>query len=182
MAGIVYVDEKEAYEIREQIKKDIEEEYEKNGEPSDDFINEFGEKYNICIPDDLYFNFDFEKFQTCFRRKVMEDDIDREVRKIINELKGTIEVIEKLQKENLIFLKSRIKYIIENKITDIKEIEIILDQLLIQLIGDYKSVRKNFNKIINYYKKVDTKKAKFYQDYYIKIEEQFLLKLFLKAK
>lgn len=62
MAGIVYVDEKEAYEIREQIKKDIEEEYEKNGEPSDDFINEFGEKYNICIPDDLYFNFDFEKF------------------------------------------------------------------------------------------------------------------------
>ena len=49
----------------------------------------------------------------------------------INELKGTIEVIEKLQKENLIFLKSRIKYIIENKITDIKEIEIILDQLLI---------------------------------------------------
>ena len=28
-----------------------------------------------------------------------------------------------------------------------------------------------FNKIINYYKKVDTKKAKFYQDYYIKIEE-----------
>ncbi len=61
----------------------------------------------------------------------MEDDIDREVRKIINELKGTIEVIEKLQKENLIFLKSRIKYIIENKITDIKEIEIILDQLLI---------------------------------------------------
>lgn len=57
----------------------------------------------------------------------MEDDIDREVRKIINELKGTIEVIEKLQKENLIFLKSRIKYIIENKITDIKEIEIILD-------------------------------------------------------
>lgn len=80
-------------------------------------------------------------------------------------------MIEKLQKENLLFLKSRIKYIIENKITDIKEIEIILNQLLDIAYWDYKSVRKDFNKIINYYKKVDTKKAKFYQDYYIKIEE-----------
>lgn len=36
---------------------------------------------------------------------------------------------------------------------------------------NYKSVKRDFNKIINYYKKVDIKNAKFYQNYYIKIEE-----------
>ncbi len=58
MFGIVYVEEKDAYETYYEIKDKIEEEYIKNKEPSDEFINEFGEKYKICLPNDLFFDLD----------------------------------------------------------------------------------------------------------------------------
>ena len=58
MYGIVYVEEKDAYKIYYEIKDVIEEEYKKNKGPSDIFINEFGKKYGICLPSDLFFDFD----------------------------------------------------------------------------------------------------------------------------
>lgn len=60
MFGISYVSEEEAYERFEMIKEDIEKEIEKNGfDPSRDFVNEFCEKYQITIPNDIFFDFKF---------------------------------------------------------------------------------------------------------------------------
>ncbi len=54
--GIIYTDMENGYELREQIKKDLVEEYEKNGEPSDEFIDSFCKKYDVCIPNDIFFD------------------------------------------------------------------------------------------------------------------------------
>jgi hypothetical protein len=56
MYGIVYAEADEAYSLREEIKKVIAKEYDKNKEPSDEFINKFHEKYKICLPNDLFFD------------------------------------------------------------------------------------------------------------------------------
>lgn len=56
MSGIVYAEEQEARLIREEIKKELENEYQKHKEPTDEFINVFAEKYNLCLPDNLYFD------------------------------------------------------------------------------------------------------------------------------
>lgn len=48
MHGISYVPVEKAIQQRDQMKKEIEEEYEKHQlEPSDDFINAFAEKYRL---------------------------------------------------------------------------------------------------------------------------------------
>ena len=62
MYGIVYVEEKDAYKTYYEIKDVIEEEYKNNKEISDEFINRFGKKYGISLPNDLFFDFDIEKF------------------------------------------------------------------------------------------------------------------------
>lgn len=60
MFGVSYAYEEEAYERFEMIKRDIEKEIEKSGlKPSDEFINEFCEKYQIAIPNDIFFDFKF---------------------------------------------------------------------------------------------------------------------------
>lgn len=58
MYGIVYVEEKEANKVFYEIKDGIEKEYIKNGEPSDEFIREFDDKYGISLPNDLFFDMD----------------------------------------------------------------------------------------------------------------------------
>ena len=65
MDGIVYAKNKqEAESVRENIKKDLVAEYKKRKKPSDEFIKTFAEKYNLCLPLDTYFDFDFEKVVT----------------------------------------------------------------------------------------------------------------------
>ncbi len=65
MDGIVYAKNKqEAVSVRENIKKDLVAEYKKRKKPSDEFIKMFAEKYNLCLPLDTYFDFDFEKVVT----------------------------------------------------------------------------------------------------------------------
>lgn len=50
MFGISFVSASEAVKQREQMKKEIEEEYEKSGlEPSEDFVNRFAKKYMLDI-------------------------------------------------------------------------------------------------------------------------------------
>lgn len=58
MYGIVYEEKKYAFEKREQMKADLEQEYYKNKEPSDEFIDSFARKYDICLPDDILFDED----------------------------------------------------------------------------------------------------------------------------
>jgi hypothetical protein len=60
MYGIIYVHKDNAVKLREEIKKVIYDDYEKNGynedKLTDEFINEFGKKYNITIPNDIFFD------------------------------------------------------------------------------------------------------------------------------
>ena len=60
MYGIVYVHKDKAYELREEIKKLIYDDYMVNGYskdmPTDEFIRNFGDKYHICIPSDIFFD------------------------------------------------------------------------------------------------------------------------------
>ncbi len=60
MYGIVYAHRDKAEALREEIKKVIYDDYMKNSYsedmPTDEFINSFGEKYDICIPSDIFFD------------------------------------------------------------------------------------------------------------------------------
>lgn len=58
MYGIVYSDKENAYDRREQMKLEIEQEYRKNKEPSSEFINSFVKKYDVCLPSDVLFDED----------------------------------------------------------------------------------------------------------------------------
>ena len=55
--GIIYEDAATASKKREIIKKVLEEDYLNNSEPTDQFINDFAEKYNVEMPLDIFFNF-----------------------------------------------------------------------------------------------------------------------------
>ena len=57
--GIIYVEKEKATALRQEIKKELVEEYSTNKEPSDDFINSFAKKYEVCLPNDIFFNVDF---------------------------------------------------------------------------------------------------------------------------
>lgn len=59
--GIVYAKAEDAYSVRDNIKKELEEAYKKEKEPSSEFINQFSAKYNVQLPMDIYFDFDLEK-------------------------------------------------------------------------------------------------------------------------
>ncbi len=60
MYGIVYVHKDKAVELREEIKDLIYNDYLKNGYsedmPTDEFIRNFDKKYNIQIPNDMFFD------------------------------------------------------------------------------------------------------------------------------
>lgn len=58
MYGIVYADKENACEKREQMKQELEQEYRKHKEPSSKFINQFAKKYDVCLPNDVFFNED----------------------------------------------------------------------------------------------------------------------------
>lgn len=60
MYGIVYVHRDNAIKLRNEIKEVIYNDYVKNGYsddmPTDDFIQKFHNKYNIQIPNDMFFD------------------------------------------------------------------------------------------------------------------------------
>lgn len=54
--GIIYADKESAALKREEVKKELEQEYLEHKEPTSDFINEFAEKHGLCMPNDIFFN------------------------------------------------------------------------------------------------------------------------------
>lgn len=44
------------------MKQELQAEYEKHKKVTDEFINKFSEKYGVCIPGDIFFNFDLSTF------------------------------------------------------------------------------------------------------------------------
>lgn len=59
MYGIVYVTSEDAASKREEIKVELEREYQLHKEPTHQFIKEFTEKYKMCIPSDMFFDDSF---------------------------------------------------------------------------------------------------------------------------
>ena len=60
--GIIYADAAVAQEKRYEIKKELEIEYNKNKKPTSDFINAFAAKYDVQLPNDIFFDFNLERF------------------------------------------------------------------------------------------------------------------------
>jgi hypothetical protein len=60
--GIIYVDEINAHEKRDEIKKELETEYRKNKKVTDAFINDFAVKHDVQMPSDILFDFDLASF------------------------------------------------------------------------------------------------------------------------
>lgn len=40
------------------MKKELQAEYDKTKSPTDEFINRFAEKYQVCMPGDILYDFD----------------------------------------------------------------------------------------------------------------------------
>jgi len=56
MHGIIYVEAEGAYSKREEIKNELVCEYLKNEKPSSAFVNEFCEKHEVALPNNLFFD------------------------------------------------------------------------------------------------------------------------------
>lgn len=59
--GIVYVEKEKAYEMVEEIKKLLRDEYLQNNDFSNEFFDKFREKYDLTLPNDIFFDFDIAK-------------------------------------------------------------------------------------------------------------------------
>lgn len=57
MYGIIYVEKEKAYSLFEEVKEVLSKEYEKNKKVTDEFIDYFCNKYKVCLPNDIFFNF-----------------------------------------------------------------------------------------------------------------------------
>lgn len=56
MCGIIYTEKENAHDLRDEIKEVLAKEYRTNREPTDKFIEKFSNKYEISIPNDLFFD------------------------------------------------------------------------------------------------------------------------------
>ena len=56
LVQIVYTEKDNAYNLREEIKKILAKEYRTNKKPTAKFIEKFSNKYEISIPNDLFFD------------------------------------------------------------------------------------------------------------------------------
>lgn len=54
--GIIYVDKEKAASKREDVKNELEQEYQNHKEPTNEFINAFCAKHKVCMPSDILFD------------------------------------------------------------------------------------------------------------------------------
>jgi len=57
--GIIYVEKENAFEKYETVKNELEQEYRQHKNPTETFVNEFGEKNGVSLPNDIFFDFKF---------------------------------------------------------------------------------------------------------------------------
>lgn len=60
--GIAYAEPDKVYAVRDEMKKELAEEYDKANTPSDEFIHKFTEKYDVSLPSNMFFDFDLFRF------------------------------------------------------------------------------------------------------------------------
>ena len=58
MYVLIYHDSNGLEEKAEEIMKLLADDYDKNGEPSDDFVDNFAKKYNLQLPLNIFFDTD----------------------------------------------------------------------------------------------------------------------------
>lgn len=56
MYGIIYTDPEQAYVKREEVKKELAQEYQLHKEPTSEFIKAFCEKHEVSLPADIFFD------------------------------------------------------------------------------------------------------------------------------
>lgn len=56
MYGIIYVEAEKADSKREEVKKELAEEYQKHKEPESEFIDQFCKKHKVSLPNDILFD------------------------------------------------------------------------------------------------------------------------------
>ncbi len=87
------------------------------------------------------------------------------MKKIVKEIKK----LEILLDKKLYILKDKVDYIISNKISDKKEIEFTLDNLLdlVYWYGD--NIKELYYSLLEFYKDIDLKAASDYEKFYLDI-------------
>ena len=87
------------------------------------------------------------------------------MKKLVTEMKK----LEVLLDKKLDILKDKVDYIISNKISDKKEIEFTLDNILDLVYWYGENIKELYYSLLEYYKDIDLKSADDYEKFYLDI-------------
>lgn len=102
----------------------------------------------------------------------MDEKLNDAINKLVNEIKEPIEEINNFQFQRIAMIDKKIENIIKNNISDKNEIEKTLDILLDIAYWNCEMMLQPFNKLIDYYKKIDENSSKEYKKSLKEIEEE----------
>lgn len=89
----------------------------------------------------------------------------------MGELVKEIKKLEVLLDNNLGMLKDKVDYIISNKISDKKEIEFTLDNILDLVYWYGENIKELYYSLLEYYKTINLNNARDYENIYLDIIE-----------
>lgn len=89
----------------------------------------------------------------------------------MEELVKKIKKLEVLLDNNLGMLKDKVDYIISNKISDKKEIEFTLDNILDLVYWYGENIKELYYSLLEYYKTINLNNARDYENIYLDIIE-----------
>ena len=89
----------------------------------------------------------------------------------MEELLKEIKNLEVLLDKNLGMLKDKVDYIISNKISDKKEIEFTLDNILDLVYWYGENIKELYYSLLEYYKTINLNNARDYENIYLDIIE-----------
>lgn len=89
----------------------------------------------------------------------------------MEELVKEIKKLEVLLDNNLGMLKDKVDYIISNKISDKKEIEFTLDNILDLVYWYGENIKELYFSLLEYYKTINLNNARDYENIYLDIIE-----------
>ncbi len=89
----------------------------------------------------------------------------------MEELVKEIKKLEVLLDNNLEMLKDKVDYIISNKISDKKEIEFTLDNILDLVYWYGENIKELYYSLLEYYKTINLNNARDYENIYLDIIE-----------
>jgi len=97
---------------------------------------------------------------------MMEED---KIEEMINSLKGPLKELRKHQEQQLDMMKDNFDFIIKHKVNNEKIIERFFDELLdlVYFLGE--DVEPLYNKLLDYYEKINEEAANDYKNFYLEI-------------